>query len=180
MNGNTAMNSLETEIGEALTRDDITSDALSALIIRVQEAIIAADAEAKRNEEAVYDLNSNPKVAHEAFEEAVICSGRLTTALTRLHRQRSAVEASERRAAFEGEFKPMTAKRDALAAELVDAFGQMAKVAELFSRITLFEAELSQFHQSRPSGVPGHLPGSNWKPGTWNPLIATAPRSSIR
>lgn len=153
------MSNLETELSAALVSETVTAVELSALIIKVQEAITAADAEAKRSQEAVYDLAADPKAAHAAMEEAVICSGRLNTALTRLHRKRSSAENAERVAAWQNDFGSMTERRDALAAELVDAFSDLSRVAEIFSRATLFEGELSQFHQSRPSGVPGLLRG---------------------
>ena len=152
-------NSLETELSAALVSDTVPAVELSALIIKVEEAITSADAEAKLNQELVYSLDADPKQAHAAMEEAVICSGRLTTALTRLHRKRAAAENAERVAAWQSDFGSMTERRDAMAAELVTAFADMNRIAEVFSRATLFEAELSKFHQTRPSGVPGMLRG---------------------
>ena len=126
------MSNLENELSTALTSDTVTAAELSALIIKVQAKIMAADNEAKLNQERVYDLASNPKEAHAAMEEAVITSGRLNTALTRLHRKKSATADAERVAAWEADLGPMTAKRDALAAEFVEAIGECVKLAENF------------------------------------------------
>ena len=153
------MSSLESEIGAALTSETISGDALSDLILRVQEAIVASEAESKRCQEAIYDIDvKDPKAEHVAMEESVIMAGRLQTALTRLHRKRTAVETSSRLAAWESEFNALKDERNALADELVDTYPEAAaKLIDLFSRISAFDGRLSTLRQNRPGGIKAHL-----------------------
>ena len=150
-------NSLETELSAALANDGISAAELNALLLRVGEAIIAAENDAKSYQEQIYELDADPQAANAQYKSKLIAAGRLRTAEGRLQRKLSASEASERLAAWEADFGSMEKQRNELAAELVDAFGQLAKVAEVFSRITVFEGELSKFQSSRPSGAPGHI-----------------------
>ena len=155
------MMTLEQELSSALTNETVSAVVLNALIVRTEAAIAEADADAKRQNELIFDpqLCADPKEARGAMDDALLLVGRLNTLLTRLHRRRATAENAERVAAWNKDFGSMTERRDTLAAELVEAFSELSRVSEVFSRITIFEAELSRFHQGRPSGVPGLLLG---------------------
>lgn len=154
---------LETEIATTLTSETATAAELQSLVARAQGAIVDAEAEAKREEERVFDpqLAPDPKEAKAAMESALLASGRMRTLLTRLTRKRASVEAEERKRAWEADFKTFKEERNALADELLVLYPEVeAKLIDLFTRITVFEtAKLHQLHLARPSGVSAHLAG---------------------
>ena len=64
-------------------------------------------------------------------------------------------------AQWRARYEVLKEKRDGLATELQDVYPPLvAKIADLFSRITANDAELAQLHQARPSGESPHLDGA--------------------
>ena len=114
------------------------------------------------------------------MDDALLLVGRLNTLLTRLHRRRATAENAERVAAWNKDFGSMTERRDTLAAELVEAFSELSRVSEVFSRITIFEAELSNSIRVDRAVCQGSCSVANCKPVAFNRLIATPHRFSIR
>jgi hypothetical protein len=92
------------------------------------------------------------------MENATFAANRLRTLLSRLQKKCAEVAAAERLAKWEIEFVELKEGRDALADELTDTYpAVVGKLTDLFTRITAFDAKLSQLHQSRPSGIRLHL-----------------------
>jgi len=71
------------------------------------------------------------------------------------------VAASERLAQWRADYHALEPKRDALAAELAEAYPAfVGKIADLLTRIAANDAEIARLHQGRPTGVARHLAGA--------------------
>jgi hypothetical protein len=150
------MMNLENEIAAAPISEAATAAELGSLVARAEKDIVSADAEAKKQEAAMFDpaIGPDPRIARDAHEDALVKAGRLRTMLARLNRRRSAVEAEERLAAWRKEAASLGEERDALALEFdTDYQAAVTKLADLFARMTALDGKLTKLYLDRPSGV---------------------------
>jgi hypothetical protein len=155
-------NDLEARIAAALT-DSVTSETLDGLVTETEQGIADAQAAAEAEREKALDLTASPdaKAAREAVAEAEFVRDRLRAALPRLQERLQKVEDAEYLAGWLARYEVLKEKRDGLARELPDVYPpSVAKIPDLFSRITANDLELDQLHQARPSGVSLHLDGA--------------------
>jgi hypothetical protein len=161
MSNETAM-TLEQRIAAALLDANAVSGELTILMKETEAAIIAADQTAAAERERALDpaLTPDPREAHQAMEEAVLAAGRLRTLLPRLERRCQQVATAECLGRWKAEFTELKIERDDLTEELAEVYpAVVSELIDLFSRISVHEAEVSRLHQSRPSGVSLHLAG---------------------
>jgi hypothetical protein len=154
------MATLEQRIGAALTDDNTESSLIAALIDETQTAIVAADENTKLEQERVFDplVSPDPKAAHEAMQAAEFMQTWLRSALLRLQRRLRETKEREDRAKWYADYQACKAKRDALAAEFREVYNELeAKVVDLLVRMAANNAEISNLHGARPSGVKLHL-----------------------
>ncbi len=86
---------------------------------------------------------------------------RLNTVLPKLQARLAEIQAKEYLTKWLADYEAIETKRDALAAELREAYPAFAtRIADLFARIAANDAELSRLHQARPSGCALHLLGA--------------------
>jgi predicted transcriptional regulator len=154
---------LEQEIVAALADADVKSSDLSALIERTEAAIYEADqtAETARSNALDPALSPDPKTARAAIEDAAFTRDRLKTLLPRLQVRYQEVQAQEYLAEWRSSYEKLKVKRDGLAEEMRTIYPEFeTKIADLFTRVTANDAELSRLHQARPSGVAPDLLGA--------------------
>jgi hypothetical protein len=148
------MDALEAHITSALT-DNIASSDLEALIAETEAAIVASDTAAEAAREKALDpvLSPDPAAARASMEQAYFDRDRLRTVLPRLHGRLKQVEAAEYAARWEPDFKRVEAQRDALAAEMREAYpAAVAQLADIFQRAAEVDRECSRINGSAPSG----------------------------
>jgi hypothetical protein len=85
----TKQTTLERRIGAVLTDDYTKSSVIAALIAETETAIVAADEDAKLEQERVFDplASPDPKAAREAMQAAEFMQTWLRSALLRLQRR---------------------------------------------------------------------------------------------
>jgi hypothetical protein len=149
---------LEKRIASALT-DDSTADDLAGLIEETEKAIVHADKVAKYERVKALDpaLSPDPKVARSAMEDAQFASARLKTVLPRLQARQLELAAEEFLTKWKEDYAALKVKRDALAEELRAYPELIQKIAALFRRLAVNDAELGRLHGQRPAGVALHL-----------------------
>jgi hypothetical protein len=148
------MSTLEERIAAALT-NNITSSDLASLIAETEESISLADttAEAERVKALDPIASPDPVKARAAMENAAFTRERLRTVLPRLQRRIKQVEAAEYAAKWEPDFKRVEAQRDALAAEMREAYpAAVAQLADIFQRAADCDRECSRINGSAPDG----------------------------
>ena len=151
---------LEQEIVAALAGADVNSGDLSALIERTEAAIPEIDqaAETARSEALDPALSPDPKTARAAMEDAAFTRERVKTLLPRLQARYQEVQAQGYLTEWRSDYEKLKGKRDGLADELRTIYPEFEpKIADLFTRITANDAELSRLHQARPAGIALHL-----------------------
>jgi hypothetical protein len=151
---------LEQRISTVLTDDNRKSSVIAALIAETETAVIAADENAKLEQERVFDplASPDPKAAREAMQAAEFMQTWLRTALLRLQRRLRETQELEHRAKWYAEYEALKSERDALAAEFREVYTQFeAKVVDLLIRMAANNAEISNLHSARSSGVKLHL-----------------------
>jgi hypothetical protein len=156
----TIMTTLEQRIGAALTDDNSTSSLIAALIEETATAIVAADDNAKLEQERVFDplVSPDPKAAREAVQAAEFIQTWLRSALLRLRHRLRETQERERRSEWYVEHDELKAKRDSLAAEFRDTYQKFeAKIVDLLVRMAVNNAEISNLHGARSSGEKLHL-----------------------
>jgi hypothetical protein len=154
------MKTLEQRISTALTDDNSESSVIAALIEETETAIGAADEKAKMEQERVFDplASPDPKAAREAVQAAEFMQTWLRSALLRLQGRLRETQEREHRAKWYAEYAALKAKRDALAAEFRDVYTELeTKVVDLLVRMAANDAEISNLHSARSSGVKLHL-----------------------
>jgi hypothetical protein len=154
------MTTLEQRIGAALTDDNSESSVIAALIEETETAIVAADEKAKMEQQQVFDplASPNPKAAHEAIKAAEFMQTWLRSALLRLRQRLGEMQEREHRAKWYALYEVLKSKRDALAAEFREVYTDLeAKVVDLLVRMAANNAEISNLHSARSSGVKLHL-----------------------
>jgi hypothetical protein len=132
----------------------------AALVAETETAIVAADENAKLEQERVFDplASPDPKAAREAMQAAEFMQTWLRSALLRLQRRLRETQERERRAKWYAEYEALKSKRDALAAEFREVYTEFeARVVDLVIRMTANNAEISNLHLARSSGVKLHL-----------------------
>jgi hypothetical protein len=156
---NTAMSdALEERIATALTSESVTSDDLAALLGEVDVSIAATELEHNKTLDPLASPDADS--AWKAIEHATFMRNRLLTLRPRLEQRLQEVQAEEYLTHWRADYDVVKSKRDALAAELCELYpAPTTKIADLFSRMQAFDAELSRLHQARPSGVFMHLLG---------------------
>jgi hypothetical protein len=103
-------------------------------------------------------LSADARGAREAQQVAESIRDRLCFALPRLKARYQKIAAQENLAQLQAEFAAVEAARDALARELGELYPEVvAKLVDLFSRIAVNDAEISNLHRQRPAGVSLHL-----------------------
>jgi hypothetical protein len=156
----TKQTTLEQRIGTVLTDDNSKSPVIAALIGETETAIVAADEDAKLEQERVFDplASPDPKAAREAMQAAEFMQTRLRSALLRLQRRLRETQERERRAKWYAEYEALKSKRDALAAEFREVYTEFeARVVDLLIRMMTNNAEISNLHLARSSEVKLHL-----------------------
>ena len=156
----TKQTTLEQRISTVLTDDNSESSVIASLIEETETAIVAADEHAKVEQERVFDplASPDPKAAHEAMQAAEFVQTWLRTALLRLQRRLREMQEREGRAKWYAEYETLKSKRDALAAEFREVYPEFeAKVVDLLIRMAANDAEISNLHSARSSGVKLHL-----------------------
>ena len=156
----TEQTTLEQRIRTALTEDDSNSSVIAALIAETETAIVAADEDAKLEEKRVFDplASPDPKAAREAMQAAEFMQTWLRTALLRLQRRLRETRERERRAKWYADYEALKSRRDALAVEFCEVYTEFeAKVVDLLTRMAANDAEISNLHIARSSGVKLHL-----------------------
>jgi hypothetical protein len=156
----TKQTTLERRIGAVLTDDYTKSSVIAALIAETETAIVAADEDAKLEQERVFDplASPDPKAAREAMQAAEFMQTWLRSALLRLQRRLRETQERERRAKWYAEYEALKSKRDALAAEFREVYPEFeAKVVGLLNRMAANDAEISNLHIARSAGVKLHL-----------------------
>jgi len=91
------------------------------------------------------------------MESAQDAAARLRSLLPRLESRAREAEHAVARQNWQARAVQYEAARDALAKELRDLYPVVPRLADLFGRIAANDRELSQLHQSRPSGAKGTL-----------------------
>jgi hypothetical protein len=151
---------LEQRIGTVLTNDNSKSSVIAAVIDETVAAIVDADEDIKLEQKKAFEslASPNPKAAREAMQAAEFVQTWLRTALLRLQRRLRETQEREGRAQWYAEYEALKAKRDALAAEFREVYPEFeAKVVSLLSRMASNDAEISNLHFRRQSGVKLHL-----------------------
>ena len=154
------MTTLEQRIGAALTDDNSESSLIAALITETETAVVAADEKAKLEQERVFDplASPDPKAARETMQAAEFVQTWLRSALLRLRQRLRETQEREDRARWYADYQACKLKRDALAAEFREVYNELeAKVVDLLVRMAANNAEISNLHGARPSGVKLHL-----------------------
>ena len=132
---------LEQRVRTALASESVASADLAALQEEVDLTIAAMEIEQKKGHE------------HAAFVR-----DRLLRLKPCLEQRLQEVQAEEDLTYWHADHDVIKANRDELAAELRELYPPVAaKIADLFSRLRAFDAELSRLHQARPAGVSEHL-----------------------
>jgi hypothetical protein len=126
---------LERQISTVLTEDNSNSSVIATLIAETETAIVTADQDAKLEQERVFDplAAPDPKAVREAMQAAEFVQTWLRSALLRL--QQRLRETQEREVYTEFE----------------------ARVVDLLTRTAANDAEISNLHSARSSGVKLHL-----------------------
>jgi hypothetical protein len=151
---------LERRIGAVLTDDYTKSSVIAALIAETETAIVAADEDAKLEQERVFDplASPDPKAAREAMQAAEFMQTWLRSALLRLQRRLRETQERERRAKWYAEYEALKSKRDALAVEFREVYTEFeAKIVDLLTRMGANDAGISNLHIVRSAGVQLHL-----------------------
>ena len=147
---------LEQRITTALASDSVASADLAALLEEVDLAIAAMEIEQKKS----IDPLASPDAANawKVVEHAAFVRDRLLRLKPCLEQRLQEVQAEEDLTYWHADHDVIKANRDELAAELRELYPPAAaKIADLFSRLRAFDAELSRLHQARPAGVSEHL-----------------------
>jgi hypothetical protein len=143
---------LEERVAKALTSDSITSVDLAALLEEVAVAIAATELEHNKTLDPLASPDADR--AWKAIEHAAFLRDRLLSLRSRLEQRLQEVEAKEYETRWIADYEAHESKRDGLAAELRELYPVFEmKVADLFSRMQAFDAELSTLHQARPAGL---------------------------
>ena len=156
----TKQTTLEQRISTVLTDDNSESSVIAALIAETETAIVAADEDAKLEQEKAFDplASPDPKAAQEAVQAAEFMQTWLRSALLRLQRRLRETQEREHRAKWYAEYEALKSERDALAAEFREVYTEFeAKVVNLLTRMAANNAEISNLHSARSSGVKLHL-----------------------
>jgi hypothetical protein len=147
---------LEQRVTTALASDNIASADLAKLLEEVNLAIAAMEIEQKKS----VDPLASPDMANawKVVEHAAFVRDRLLRLKPCLEQRLQEVQAEEDLMYWYTDQDAIKAKRDELAAELRELYPPFAaKIADLFSRMRAFDAELSWLHQARPAGTFEHL-----------------------
>jgi hypothetical protein len=153
----------EQRISTVLTDDNSKSSVIAALVAETETAIVAADENAKLEQERVFDplASPDPKAARGAMQAAEFMQTWLRSALLRLQRRLRETQEQEHRAEWYGEYEALKLERDALAAEFREVYTECeAKVVGLLNRMAANDAEISDLHLARSAGVKLHLLGA--------------------
>jgi hypothetical protein len=151
---------LEKKITATLAGDAATFEQIADLVVDVEDAVAAAEATAKLENERALDptMSADPADARAAAEDATIAAGRLRTMLPRLQARLAGVQARERLARWRASYEALRVERDALAAELREVYpAAVARLVDLLGRITINDVAIGKLHLARPSGVSSHL-----------------------
>ena len=146
---------LEMRLDAALKPDAVVTSADIGALIEEAEAGIAKAEEAGAVGRT-YSLD--PKAARQAIEEATFAANRLRTLRSRLEVRYEEVHYQEQVTGWLAEYEEQKRARDVLAEELSQVYPDaVAKIVDLFDRITANDETLSQLHLARPAGVTEHL-----------------------
>jgi hypothetical protein len=148
------MNTLEERIATALS-EDIASADVEALIAETDAAITATEAAAEAERVKALDpiTSPDPTKARAAMEDAAFTRDRLRVVLPRLHARLKQVVAAEYAARWEPDFKCVEADRDALAAEMREAYSAaVARLVDVFQRAAECDRECSRINGAAPYG----------------------------
>jgi hypothetical protein len=148
------MSTLEERIATALS-EDIASADVEALIAETDAAIAAADVAAEAERVKALDPIASPDAAkaRTAMEDAAFTRERLRTVLPRLQARLKQVVAAEYAAKWEPDFKRVEADRDALAAEMREAYSAaVARLVDLFQRAAECDRECARINGAAPYG----------------------------
>jgi hypothetical protein len=132
----------------------VTSAYVAALIEETEAGI----AKAEKEREVDQTLALDPKAARQAIADATFAANRLRTLLSKLQSRYQQLRDKEERTAWLAKFDALKPERDALAEELGELYPDaIAKLMDLFVRITANDNALSELHQARPTGMAQHL-----------------------
>jgi hypothetical protein len=152
--------SLEEKIAAALTKDDLHSADLAALLDEVEEGIHAADEDAEEARARALDPTVLDPGARAAMQDAEFLSKRLQVALPQLQERLQEVEAEEYRARWEPEFEQIEAKRDELANKLAVVYPKcVEELCNLFIEIQKCDYEVARINRTAPRGESRRLDG---------------------
>jgi hypothetical protein len=152
---NKQLTTLEQRIAIARQLDAaITSAHVAALIEETEAAIAKADQEGTVEQ----TLSLDPKAARQAIADATFAANRLRTLLSKLQARYQQLRNEEETTAWLADLEALKPERDALAEELREVYPDaVAKIVDLFVRITANDKALSEVLQARPAGVMGRL-----------------------
>jgi hypothetical protein len=151
---------LERQISTVLTEDSSNSSVIATLIAETETAIVTADQDAKLEQERVFDplAAPDPKAVREAMQAAEFVQTWLRSALLRRQQRLRETQERERRAKWYADYEALKSRRDALAAEFREVYTEFeARVVDLLTRTAANDAEISNLHSARSSGVKLHL-----------------------
>lgn len=150
--------SLEQRIAAALGDGAITSSALGDLIAETDKAAAAATAEAERAKALDVTQQVDLTKVHSAMERAAITAERFRSALPRLWSRFDQITSEEYATQWHADCDEVATVRDKLAAELVELYSPFVeRIADLMTRITEADKQVSRVNGSAPSGEPRRL-----------------------
>ena len=148
---------LEHEIVMALQPGgEITSQQLSTLLERTQQAILDADAKAITAKEQAYDPGAcpDPSAARQMLEDAVFRANRLLTLKPRLQLRLERVAAAESQREWAANYRRVTAKA-ATVAELWEKYPEhVAAILEMIRESQAVQVEIDAVNRSAGVGEP--------------------------
>ena len=147
---------LEKRVTTALASDRVASADLAILLEEVDLAIAAMEIEQNKSVDPL--VSPDMANAWKVVEHAAFVRDRLLSLKPCLEQRLQEIQAEEELMYWHADHDAIKAKRDELAVELREVYPPFtAKIANLFSRLRAFDAELSRLHQARPAGSSEHL-----------------------
>jgi hypothetical protein len=147
---------LEKRISAALTGERTAHD-LANLLMQCDLAVPQAEEFAKSELERALDpLRSpdDPREARQQAEDATFAANRLRTLRPRLLARYHEISAAEQRDKYLAHYEQLKIEGAALGAELVDLYGAVMPLVEVFGRLRAFRERCRALHAGDPGGLP--------------------------
>jgi hypothetical protein len=150
--------SLEAQIAAAINNTNCNAATLAALRREGEIAVNYAEQKLAEIRTDVFDPEKyhDPKVARQLLEDTEFELGRLQTLMPRLIQRLAVVEAAERHDQWLADYQALKPERDAIAAELKEAWAAH-RMAMALAACEACKVKISELHQRRPAGEKLHL-----------------------